>query len=268
MPATDRRVAVGPGASRPVGLYCGMTILGSGGGDDPSCGARTLIRRRGHAALATSLDGRPYASLVAVCCDTAGNPLMLLSDLAQHTRNIRGDSRVSLLFEDGGFDADPLAGPRLSLVGQAEPIEDGAAHARFVARHPSAARYAGFADFRLYRMTAERGHFVAGFGRIDWIDGAALRLTGEFGALAEAEPDIIAHMNDDHEAVVALYAERLLHRGGDGWRLTGIDPEGIDLRRGSEIARLDFAGSVHDPATARAVLIALADSARAPSPMI
>ena len=245
-----------------------MTVLGSGGGVNPPREARALIRRRGHAALATSLDGRPYASLVAVSCDTAGNPLMLLSDLAQHTRNIRGDPRVSLLFEDGGCDADPLAGPRLSLVGHAEPVEDRAAHARFVARHPSAARYAGFADFRLYRMTAERGHFVAGFGRIDWIDGAALRLAGAFAALAEAEADIVAHMNGDHAAAVALYAERLLRRGGEGWHLTGIDPEGIDLRRDGETGRLDFAEPVHDPATARAALIALVDSARAASPLI
>lgn len=240
-----------------------MTILGGSGTIDPSRTARGLIRRRGHAALATSLDGRPYASLVATACDIVGNPLMLLSDLAQHSTNIHADPRVSLLFEDGGGHADLLAAPRLSLLGGAVPVEDDAARARFVARHPTAARYAGFADFRLYRVTAERGHLVAGFGKIDWIDGVALRLAGDAAALAAAEAGIVAHMNADHADAVALYAERLLGRSGDGWRLTGIDPEGIDLRRDGDTARLDFAEPVRDPAAARAALIALVDSARA-----
>ncbi len=230
--------------------------------------ARRLIRGRGHAALATRLDrdgsrGHPYASLVATACDTAGNPLMLLSDLAQHSANIKADSRVSLLFGDTGGHANPLAGPRLSLLGDALPIGDQAARARFVARHPTAARYAGFADFRLYRVTASRGHLVAGFGRIEWIDGARLRIAGDVSALAAAEAAIVEHMNRDHADAVALYAARLLHRDGEGWRMTGIDPEGIDLRREAETARLEFAEIVADPVAARAALVALVDAVRA-----
>jgi putative heme iron utilization protein len=257
-----------------------MTILGNDNPSDPpgdpSRPARRLIRGRGRAALATSLDrdddhadlGRhPYASLVATACDTAGNPLLLLSDLAQHSANIKTDSRVSLLFEDTGAHADPLAGPRLSLLGDArrvdDPVDDNAARARFVARHPTAARYAGFADFRLYRVAASRGHLVAGFGRIEWIDGAALRVAGDVAALAEAESVIVEHMNRDHAAAVALYAARLLHKDSEGWRMTGIDPEGIDLCNGAETARLEFPETVAGPMAARAALIALVAAARA-----
>jgi len=244
-----------------------MTILGNkNAGDpsgDPSRLARRLIRGRGRAALATSLDGHPYASLVATAADTAGNPLLLLSDLAQHSANIKADSRVSLLFEDTGAHADPLAGPRLSLLGDARPVDDGPARARFVARHPTAARYAGFSDFRLYRVTATRGHLVAGFGRIEWIDGAALRIAGDVSALAQAETAIVEHMNRDHADAVALYAARVLQRGGEGWRMTGIDPEGIDLCRETETVRIEFTGIVADPAAARTALIALAERARA-----
>jgi len=240
-------------------------ILGDNGRVDPSATARRLIRGRGHAALATSLDGRPYASLVATACDVAANPLLLLSDLAQHTRNLAADPRVSLLFEDTAGHDDPLAGPRLSLLGRCAAIDDAAARARFVARHPSAAAYAGFRDFRLYRVAAERGHLVSGFGQIEWIDGAALRGAGDAAALAEAEAEIVAHMNADHGDAVALYAERLLRRPGAGWAMTGIDPEGIDLRRSGEYGRLDFPAPVRDPAAARAALIALADQAR-PAP--
>src|SRR5262249_16298068 len=137
-------------SNRRFGLCCDMPILGNNMADDPSRLARHLIRGRGQAALATSLadqksGGHPYAPLAPTACDIAGNPLMLLSALAQHSANIKADSRVSLLFEDTGAHADPLAGPRLSLLGEACAIDDEAARARFVARHPSAARYAGFA---------------------------------------------------------------------------------------------------------------------------
>ncbi|MGH7092633.1 MAG: HugZ family protein, partial [Stellaceae bacterium] len=221
-------------------------ILGDNGRVDPSAAARRLVRGRAHATLATSLDGRPYASLVATACDIAGNPLLLLSDLAQHTRNLATDPRVSLLFEDTAGHDDPLAGPRLSLLGRIEAVDDAAARARFVARHPSAAAYAGFGDFRPYRVTAERGHLVAGFGRIEWIDGAALRADGDADALAAAEAEIVAHMNADHDDAVTLYAARLLRRPGAGWTMTGIDPEGIDLRRGGECGRLDFPAPVYN----------------------
>ena len=115
--------------------------------------------------------GAPYASLVLVAADLDASPLLLLSDLAQHSRNIAFDPRVSLLLDGTEGHADPLAGPRLTLLGRAEAVADPRLLARFAARHPSSALYAGFADFRLYRVAVERGHLVAGFGRIDWIDG-------------------------------------------------------------------------------------------------
>jgi putative heme iron utilization protein len=234
--------------------------------------ARRLIRRQAHAALATSLGGQPYASLVAVACDLDASSLLLLSDLAQHSRNIAADPRMSLLFDGGGEDhlrapvnslGDPLAEPRLSLIGETVRYDDPQLLARFTARHPSAAAYAGFADFHLYRVTIERGHLVAGFGRINWIETADLRFAGDAAALAAAEPDILVHMNADHADVVGLFAARLLRRPGAGWRMTGIDPEGIDLRSEGETARLDFPQPVLDPDAARQALIALTRDARA-----
>ncbi len=225
--------------------------------------ARRLMRGCDRAALATLLDGRPYASLVATACDGDASPLLLLSDLAQHTMNLRSEPRVSLLFEDTGGRPDPLAGPRLSLIGHAQRCDDARAASRFAARHPASAAYAGFADFHFYRVVIERGHLVAGFGRIAWIAGEALRFAGDAAALAAAEAEIVAHMNADHADAVALYAERLLGRQGGGWQMTGIDPEGLDLRREGETARLDFAMPVLTPAAARRVLVDLAEQARA-----
>jgi len=136
--------------------------------------ARRLVA--GDRAVLASLDaeGGPYASLVLVAGDERGWPLLFLSDLAEHTKNIARDPRVSLLFDGTGDLAPPLAGPRLSLVGAVEPAPDPEALARYVARHPAAAAWAGLRDFHLYCMIPRRGHLVAGFGRIAWIDADAL----------------------------------------------------------------------------------------------
>ena len=224
--------------------------------------ARRLIRSCNRAALGTSLDGRPYVSLIIAACDMDASPLLLLSDLAQHTRNLVADPSVSLLFDGTGDYPDPLTGPRLTVLGRVERCEHPRAAARFAARHPSSAGYAGFADFHLYRVAIERSHLVAGFGRISWIEAADLHFTADATPLAAAAAEIVEHMNTDHADAVGLYAEKLLGRQGAGWRMTGIDPEGIDLRRDGETARLDFAEPVLTPAQARAALVELVQLAR------
>jgi hypothetical protein len=208
------------------------------------------------------MGGAPYASLVLVAADLDASPLLLLSDLAQHSRNIAFDPRVSLLFDGTAGYRDPLTGPRLTVIGQARAIEDPRGLARFTAHHPTSAVYSGFADFRLYRVTVERGHLVAGFGRIHWIDGRDLLFAADAAALAAAEPEILGHMNEHHADAVADYARGLLGRAAADWRLIGIDPEGADLHRDGETARLDFPAPVLTPAAARAALVELAQKAR------
>jgi heme iron utilization protein len=233
-------------------------------GRDPATFARLLARSRTRAALATSLHGAPYASLVLVAVDPDASPLLLLSDLAQHSRNIAFDPRVSLLLDATEGHPDPLTGPRLTLLGRAQPTDDPRCLARFVAHHPASAAYAGFRDFHLYRVVVKRGHLVAGFGRIEWIDGADFRFPVDARALAAAEPEILRHMNEDHLEAIEHYARSLLGRSGTGWRMTGIDPEGIDLRCDGETARLDFAVPVEPPIlTPEAARTALVQLARA-----
>jgi putative heme iron utilization protein len=135
---------------------------------------RALMRGQQTAALGTILNGAPYVSLVLVAFDADGAPLLLLSRLAQHTKNLLADPRVSLLFDDTAGLEDPLSGPRLTVLGQAAACPDPEALQRYLDRHPSAQAYAGFSDFRLYKVKVERGHAVAGFGQIRWIDGADL----------------------------------------------------------------------------------------------
>jgi heme iron utilization protein len=225
----------------------------------PGASARRLVRASDRAALATLMAGTPYASLVLTACDQEGAPLLLISRLAQHTMNIEKDSAVSLLFDGTAGLDDPLTGARATLQGRASRVADERLLARYVARHPSAEAYAGFADFGLFRVTPERAHLVAGFGRIHWAEDL---LVPPAPALAEAERDIVAHMNEDHDEAVQLYATRLCGKIGAGWRMTGIDPEGADLRRAGEVARIDFASRVEDPAAARKELIRLVNLAR------
>src|SRR5271169_1123075 len=193
---------------------------------DPAVSGRLLARSRTRAALATSLQGAPYTSLVLLAVDLDASPFLLLSDLAQHSRNIAFDPRVSLLIDGTTGYRDPLTVPRLTVIGQARAIEEPRLLARFTAHHPTSAVYSGFADFRLYRVAVERGHLVAGFGRIHWIEGRDLLFAADAAALAAAEPEILSHMNQHHADAIADYARGLLGRAGADWRMTGIDPEG------------------------------------------
>lgn len=204
--------------------------------------------------------GEPYASLVLLAACPAGAPLLLLSDLAEHTKNLKADPRASLLIDGTAGLDDPLTGARASLQGRIEAVDDPLPRTRYIRRHPSARRYAGFADFKLYRMNPDRAHLVAGFGRIHWT-GAPLH-TGETQTLAEAEAEILAHMNSDHLDAIALYANRLLGLPGIGWFLTGIDPEGCDLRRGGTVARLNFDAPASDAEAVRRELVQLVKRAR------
>lgn len=227
---------------------------------------RTLLRTLDRASLATLLPGEPsgwpYASLVLVAVDHDLTPILLLSDMAEHTRAIKADGRVSLLFDGTAGLDQPLTGPRVTVVGRAERTADDRMRARFLARHPDSALYAGFKDFGFYRVAVERAHLVGGFGKIRWI-GAADLAPPQAEGLAGAEAGIVAHMNADHADAVQLYAAKLIGRAGEGWKMTGIDPEGIDLRRGGEVARLPFDEPLRAAAEARKVLVALVGRARA-----
>jgi putative heme iron utilization protein len=215
--------------------------------------ARALLRSRDRATLATSLAGAPYASLVLAATAADGAPLLLISTLAQHTVNIAADPRVALLFDGTGGLDEPLTGPRVSVLGVAERSDDAVLRARYLARHPSAALYAGFADFHLYRVAVERAHLVAGFGRIDWIAAAALLPPG-IAALAADEAALLDELNEGDPGL-------LLGRAGEGWLLTGVDAEGLDLRRAGAVARVEFPAPVADAAAARAAFARLAERA-------
>jgi putative heme iron utilization protein len=233
---------------------------------DPQAAAKKLLRQARTGALATLMagSGNPYCSLVNVATLADGSPLLLLSRLAVHTKNLLADSRVSLMLDERTA-GDPLEGARVMLMGRAGLSDDPGARGRYLARQPPAQMFVDFADFAFYRVTLEAIHLVAGFGRI--VDLAPRHvLTNPIGAeaLVGAEPDIVAHLNAAYAASLALCAKALLGAADDGWVCVGCDPEGLDLQLGRTALRLDFAARVTTPGGLCQELTRLAARARQP----
>lgn len=232
---------------------------------------RGLMRSASQVSLSTALardgSGRPYASLALVALDHDASPLLLLSDLADHTANLKTRPELALLFDGTSGYRDPLAGPRASVLGAVEVVDDARLLRRFIRRHPGAEFYAGFKDFHLYRLQVEMAHLVAGFGAIHWVEAADVLFDATpAAALAAAEEDIVTHMNEDHADAIALIATRILGcpDGSDDapWILTGVDPEGCDLRCGNDFARAGFDKTAYDAERARVELVRLTKRAR------
>ena len=233
----------------------------------PSTAARTLLRRSRQGALATLMpgSGAPYCSLVNVASHPDGSPVLLISRLAVHTRNVLADQRVSLMLDERG-PGDPLEGARIMVAGSAVPAapgEIGLLRGRYLRAHPSAEMFVDFADFGFYRIRIEGVHLVAGFGRIVDLapDQVLTDLTGADDLLA-AEADAVDHLNADHTDALGLYATRLLGAPPAEWRCTGLDPDGLDLAAGPSVLRLPFPTRVVTPIALRKALKELADRAR------
>lgn len=229
---------------------------------DPVAEARRLLRSaRSGSLAAVEADGAPFVSLVNVATDFDGAPILLVSGLSRHTKLMAADPRVSLMLAQGGK-GDPLAHPRLTLTGRVAATREERARRRFLARHPKSALYADFPDFAFLRMEIAAGHLNGGFARAaELAPGHMLTSTAGADALAAIEAEAIAHMNQDHAATVALYAG--LAKAGEGsWRVSGLDPDGLDLASGDKTARLAFGARVRDVAALRGALADLAEQAR------
>jgi heme iron utilization protein len=238
---------------------------------DPSRVARSLLRRSRRGALATLMveSHDPYCSLVNVASHPDASPILLISRLALHTRNILADNRVSLMLDER-VAGDPLEGARIMLAGRAEEAAGDQAEIlrrRYLNAHPSSEVFVDFKDFSFFRIVPSGAHLVAGFGRIiDLAPAQFLTDIGDAGALLEAEQGAVEHMNEDHREAMNLYATRLLGADSADWACTGCDPDGIDMQAGSTTLRLDFPERVTNGGELRKMLVRLAGEARAKEP--
>jgi heme iron utilization protein len=231
--------------------------------------AKELLRATRSGSLAT-LDrntGHPFCSLVNVATDIDGSPLILVSRLSTHTANIEVDPRASVLLASTGK-GDPLAYPRLTALGAFEKIERGSPDEgrivrRYSARHPKN-MYAGFADFGLWRLKVVSAHLNGGFARAADLKASDLMTElADAQEMVEIEESAVEHMNADHADAVRLYATKLLGEADGAWRVTGVDPDGLDLALGDRIARMPFPARVVSGIALRKVLAEAGAQARA-----
>lgn len=232
--------------------------------------AKTLVRTARFGALAAlePETGFPLASRVGVATDADGSPLILVSQLSAHTKAILADPRCSLLLGEPGK-GDPLAHPRIALVGHAEKLEPGTperarAERRYLNRNPKAKLYVGLGDFSFFRLKVKRASLNGGFGKAYLLGRDDLIVSGPVvDELGEAEQRALDHMNDDHLDAIANYARHFANAEGGGWIMTGIDVEGFDLAAGDEIRRVFFPSPLKGSQDMRMALVDMAKEARA-----
>jgi heme iron utilization protein len=226
---------------------------------DHALTARRLLNHQSMGVLSThsaDVEGYPFGSIVPYVLDYDGLPTLLISELAQHTRNIKRNNKVSLTVFDQGAD-EPQASSRLTWIGEAEPIPTPGTETRlrYLRHFPSAESYFQTHDFSFYRIHLRRARFIGGFGEIYWIEPGAMLVGNPF---REAESRIVEHMNQDHQRALFHYCEVLKSVKANAVSMTGIDSEGFDLLADGRKMRVDFDSPIHTVEEARAILVSLA----------
>ena len=231
--------------------------------------ARTLVAQIFTGTLCTLAlepEGYPYGSFVTVAFE-GGDPIFLISGLAEHTKNLERNPRASLLVAEGGS-ADPLASGRVTMLGLCTRVgEDGGrARAAFFAAHPNATYYADFRDFTFWKLHVDHVRYIGGYGRMSWISQAEWQ-AAEPDPLAASAADIIAHMNADHPDALLLYCKACSNVTEiTSAKMTGVDRYGFEMStitsNGPRPLRLAFRNLVSTPEEVRGTLISLVTDAR------
>ncbi|WP_052665515.1 HugZ family protein [Nitriliruptor alkaliphilus] len=247
----------------------------------PAERARTLVAGQVDGTLSTlAIDpaGYPFGSIVTFALDDRGAPLVLMSTMAEHTRNLDQDDRASLLVTEGGDGAGRLAAARATLVGRvtrvAEADQDAAMEAYLVV-HPGAF-WARFPDFAVHRLDVEAIRYVRGFGEMSWVDPAGYASAEADPVDAAAQERIVTHCNEDHADALATIVAAFLPVEGEvtGVTMTTCDRYGFEVRidlapsepggaSGLAFGRLGFDGVLDEPGQARGAMVRLVQAAEA-----
>ena len=224
--------------------------------------ARELLLKEYQGVLSTqsrALPGYPFGSVVPYCLDEQGRPLILISRIAQHTRNLQQDGRCSLLVGERGA-ADIQAAGRLTLLADAQQLEAPsmieAAAMRYFEYFPDARDYHKTHDFDFWVLQPVRARYIGGFGAIHWLD----KVTRANPFAGEPEASMLAHMNADHARAIAHYVALNGLPQDVPARLAGIDGEGFHLRIGQRLYWLAFPHPCATPIEVRQALVALAQA--------
>lgn len=220
--------------------------------------ARQLLRAHRYGVLSTlskKFDGHPFGSIAPFLVDHDGSLLIFISTLAEHTKNIQQDARVSLIAHDH-HNTDMQAQGRVTLLGTAQAIPDKAqAGTRYLRYFPEAASYFATHDFSFYRIVPQALRYIGGFGNINWVAAEDYRVPPY--PLIEQEDDVLAHMNADHADSLRRYCAHVHQVEALNVEMLGIDCDGFDVRADAQVLRFNFTQSVLDAQQARQALVAL-----------
>lgn len=209
--------------------------------------ARQMLRAHRYGALGTlskKFDGHPFGSITPYLVDYDGSLLILISTLAEHTKNILHDPRVSLITHDQRSPHIQSQG-RVTLVGTAQPVADRAqAGSRYLRYFPEAQTYFEMHDFSFYRIQPLSIRFIGGFGNIHWV--AAENYLLPDCPLAGQEDAAIAQINAVHGDALRHCCLRVHQVRGAQVEMIGMDCDGFDVRADGDILRFDFCESVTD----------------------
>jgi heme iron utilization protein len=228
--------------------------------------ARELLRQQRQGVLSTlSLHkpGWPFGSIAPYALNERGEPILLMSGLAQHTKNALADSRASLLIQENATAEDPQAFGRVTLMGRISRADGRGVKARYLARHPAAARTATGHDFHCYLLSIEEARYIGGFGEIHWLSADKLLIEPAQDPLKSHAEAILAHMNADHGEALQLYCRHFRGLSAEGARMTGVDAYGFDVETAHELVRFDFAQPLSTPDEVRRALVSMVKAARA-----
>ena len=232
--------------------------------------ARTLAQQHVTATLCSiskQHDGHPYGSFVTYAMHE-GQPIFLISGLAEHTKNLMKNPKASLLISENSAE-NPLASARVTLVGACRKLDEeevGAARETYLRHHPSAAAYVDFRDFFFFGLEVSAVRYIGGFGKMSWFEHSDW-MTAEPDPLSAYADEIITHMNEDHEDAMVLYCETMSDaQNVQSAVMTGIDRYGFEMDAtqtdGVHPIRIAFAREVETPDEARIELVRMVKEAR------
>ena len=228
-----------------------------------------MLRSHRYGALCTlsnKFDGHPFGSITPYLVDHDGSLLILISTLAEHTKNIQNDSRVSLITHDRD-DSHIQSQGRVTVLGTAQKIaEKDQAGTRYLRQFPDAENYFAMHDFSFYRILPMSLRYIGGFGKIHWLAADSYLLSPY--PLIEQENDVIAHMNADHSETMRRYCQHFHKIEALNVAMTGIDSDGFDVRADEQFLRFNFKEAVLDAQQARQALVEMAQLTHEISPVI